>query len=274
MCGYLLQSVLHPHQNPGPLGPLRAALDGDSLLLFILLRMASTTALFFFRDPHVALLPQLATPLPLLPRLLGMSQGSVLYTHFRGELIPFHGFIYKPLANNLLVYVSRRNRRSYASAYSIPIMASEPEGGKLRLRSDRSQQRATAFLHNSAEKVELRAIPSLVNSCWHHLQNLSRICQHLVCCHHAESGPAAASQLLSCPRVPPALHGLLCTEGPRLNSATRLPAPRGLQATRPLSLRPSRVLCWPLHLLFLVPGALCPGVFSGRSREAASRPDS
>lgn len=135
-------------------------------------------------------------------------------------------------------------------------------------------KKATAFLHSSAEKVESRAIPSLVNSCWHHLQNLSRICHHLVCCHHAESGPAAASQLLSCPRVPPALRGLLCTEGPRLNSATTLPAARGLQAARALSLRPSRVLCWPLHLPFQVPGALCPGVFSGRSREAASRPSS
>lgn len=270
MCGYLLQSVLHPHQNPGPLGPLCAALDGDSLLCPSFAWLPQLH--FFFRDPHVALLPQLATPLPLLPRLLGMSQGSVLYTHFHGELIPFHGFIYKPLANNLLVYVSRRNRRSCASAYSIPIMASEPEGGKLRLRSDRSQQRATAFLHSSIEKFELRAIPSLVNSCWHHLQNLSRICQHLVCCHHAESGPAAGSQLLSRSRVPPALHGQICTKGPRLNSATTLPAPCVLQATRALSLRPSRVLYWPLHLLFLVPGALCPVVFSGRSREAASRP--
>lgn len=54
----------------------------------------------------------------------------------------FHGFIYKPLTNKLLVYVSRRNRRFCASAYSIPIMASEPEGGKLRLRSDRSQQKS------------------------------------------------------------------------------------------------------------------------------------
>lgn len=231
----------------------------------VLLPVASAAAYPLFCLPHWPFFPSLLQPASSSFSTSGVSQGSVpaLYTHFPSELTAFHGFIYQPLANNIPVYVYHRSRRSCVIAYSVPLMAPEPEGGKMPLRRVPSLQRVNClspFLHSCT---------SIAVGSTFKIYTESK-CHHLVHCHTEESGPAAASQLLI-PRHSCSPWSVLHRGAASQLSSQRFPLLWVCRRASALSLCSSHVPCPPLHLLFLVFGVLsCPGILFGHSREVAS----